>query len=215
MIRAVLFDFDGIIADTEELHYQSYQVVLKEKGAEFSYDDYAARYMAFDSIGCFRQRAADLGMEVSDEDIRIWAEEKNSAYEKIIASQDVPPLPGAVEAVKLAASKGPVAVCTGAVLQDVEALLEKYGLTPLLSAIVTADDVTISKPDPESYALACKRVDQSPENCLAIEDTPGGLQSAKNAGCQTLGITTTHTQDQLRPFADRISASLVDWVYPS
>lgn len=209
MIEAVIFDFDGIIADTERLHYEAYQAVLAPKGVGFTYQEYADRYMAYDSLGCFRQRVNDVGHRADEADVLRWVEEKNEVYETLIADQDVPPLPGALEAVALAASKGPVAICTGAVLRDIAPLVKKFGLTPHLTAIVTADDVTISKPDPQSYALACKRLNQDPENCLAIEDTPGGLRSAKGAGCQTLGVTTTHTEEQLSPFADQVISSLV------
>ena len=208
MIRAVIFDFDGVIADTENLHFASYQEILEPKGLGFTYEEYAARYMAFDSFGCMHQRAEDLGHPADEATIRSWVEEKNQAYEGILATTTIPPLPGALEAVRLAASRGPVAVCTGAVLLDIAPLLNVYDLEDLLSAVVTADDVKVSKPDPESYALACSRLGMPAEDCLAIEDTPGGLQSARGAGCQTLGVTTTHTEDQLRPYADRVISTL-------
>jgi beta-phosphoglucomutase len=211
MIEAVIFDFDGVIADTEHLHYASYQKVLEPKGFGFSYDEYAARYMAYDSFGCLKQRMIDLDQPVEGEEIRRWVEQKNAEHERLIAQGDVSALPGAVDAILYAASRGPVAVCTGAVLSDIAPLLEKFALMGHLSTVVTADDVSVSKPDPESYALACSRLNQNPEDCLAIEDTPGGLQSAKGAGCQTLGVTTTHTREQLRPIADRVISSLVDF----
>jgi beta-phosphoglucomutase len=209
MIRACIFDFDGILADTEELHYLSYQPALESRGMEFSYEEYNAHYMAFDAIGCFKQRAADCGIELSEETLREWAELKNRTYDDLITSRDIAPLPGAIDAVNLAASKGPVAVCTGAVLSDVESLLIAFKLRPLLSALVTADDVSISKPDPESYLLAASRLGVPAAECLAIEDTPGGLQSARGAGCKTLGVTTTHTAEDLAPYADRVIDSLI------
>lgn len=207
-VKAFIFDFDGILADTEELHYRSYLPVLEEAGIAFSYREYAERYMAFDALGCLRQRAADTGIDVDETILREWVERKNLVFETLVRQADVPPLPGAVEAVGRAAARGPTGVCTGAVLRDIEALLEAFGLRPLLSAVVTADDVRVSKPDPESYALAAERLGIPPSDCLAIEDTPGGLQSARGAGCQTLGVTTTHSEPDLAPYADHLLASL-------
>jgi beta-phosphoglucomutase len=211
MIEAVIFDFDGIIADTEDLHYESYQAVLAPRGLGFSYDEYADRYMAFDSLDCFRQRIRDLHHAADEQDLQNWLVEKNDAYATIIATREIHPLPGALDAMAHAASNGPVAICTGAVLNDIAPLLNRFDIRNLLTAIVTADDVTVSKPDPESYRLACSRLGKDPAVCLAIEDTPGGLRSAKGAGCRTLGVTTTHTAAQLSPVADHVIATLVGW----
>lgn len=214
MIKAVIFDFDGIIADTENLHFASYQEILEPKGLGFTYEEYSDNYMAFDALGCIRQRLTDEGRHADDATIRAWAHEKNLAYETILATTYVPALPGALDAISQAAVRGPVAICTGAVLMDIAPLLKAYQLETLVSAVVTADDVAISKPDPESYALACKRLAQNPADCLAIEDTPGGLRSARGAGCQTLGVTTTHTEAQLSPYADQVISTLEGWTPP-
>jgi len=210
MIEAVIFDFDGVIADTEDIHYASYQEILAPRGFGFSYGEYAERYMAFDSFGCLKQRMADLGRSVDEAELRRWVEEKNRAHERIIAHEDVSALPGAVDLVVRAADHGPVAVCTGAVLSDIAPLLVKFDLLRHLSAVVTAEDVVVSKPDPACYRLACREVDADPARCLAIEDTPGGLQAARGAGCRTLGVTTTHAREQLAPHADRVVDTLED-----
>jgi len=87
-------------------------------------------------------------------------------------------------------------------------LLERFGLAALFRAVVTADDVQISKPDPECYARAVELLGRPAEDCLAVEDTPGGLRAAAGAGCQTLGVTTTHKLQELAPYADRVIGSL-------
>jgi len=208
-IRAVIFDFDGILADTEDLHYQSYLPVLESAGMLFSYEEYAERYMAFDAVGCLRQRALDTGVPFDAEVLHRWSEHKNDVFEDLIRNADVQPLPGALEAVKTAAAHGPAGICTGAVLRDIAPLLDRFELHPCLSTVVTADDVDISKPDPACYRLAAERVGIPPQECLAIEDTPGGLQAARGAGYMTMGVTTTHTEEELSPFADQVRASLV------
>ncbi len=208
-VRAVIFDFDGILADTEDLHYQSYLPVLEQAGMLFSYEEYAARYMAFDAVGCLRQRAKDTDTPYDDRILHEWSEHKNDVFEDLVRNAEVHPLPGALEAVRTAAGIGPAGICTGAVLRDIAPLLDRFELHPFLSTVVTADDVEISKPDPACYRLAAENVGIPPQECLAIEDTPGGLLAARGAGYTTLGVTTTHTADELTPYADRVRSSLV------
>lgn len=210
MIKACIFDFDGVLADTEALHYQSFQKVLEPLNAEFSWETYHADYIAFDSSQVF-SAALQKAEIVNHPNLQVLITQKIKAFEDALENTDVPPLPGAVKAVELAASRGPVALCTGAQRQDVTPLLKGFGLYDLFQAIVTAGDVKISKPDPESYTLAASILKTDPKNCLAIEDTPGGLISARNAGCQTLGVTTTHRREQLLPFADQVTDSLVEF----
>jgi len=208
MIKACIFDFDGVIADTEALHYQSFQKVLEPLGAGFCWDTYLADYMAFDSSQVFAAALTKAGVSNAPglQDLII---QKVEAFESSLVHVDIPPLPGAAEAVRLAHSRGPVALCTGAQRRDVTPLLKAFDLYDLFQATVTADDVRISKPDPACYALAASLLKTDPSDCLAIEDTPGGLTSARGAGCKTLGVTTTHTKEQLTPFADRIIDSLI------
>ena len=208
-IRAVIFDFDGIIADTEDLHYQSYLPVLENAGMLFSYEEYADHYMAFDALGCLRQRAIDTDTPFDADTLHEWAEHKNDVFEDLVRHADVQPLPGALDAVKTAASLGPAGICTGAVLRDIAPLLDRFELHSYLTTVVTADDVEISKPDPACYRLAAENVGIPSEECLAIEDTPGGLRAARGAGYTTFAVTTTHTEEELAPFADRVLSSLV------
>lgn len=210
MIRACIFDFDGVLADTEELHYHSYQKVLEPLGAGFSWDTYQREYMAFDSRQAFAAALRAAGVEAAPP-VSELLERKMQAHELAVAQAELSPLPGAREALQFAADCGPLALCTGAQRRDVLPLLEAFGVRSLFSAIVTADDVRISKPDPESYRLAAEKLGMAPANCLAVEDTPGGLVSARGAGCRTLAICTTHSRGQLVSFADEVMDSLLSF----
>ncbi|MDA3873338.1 MAG: HAD-IA family hydrolase [Kiritimatiellae bacterium] len=209
MVKACIFDFDGILADTEELHYLSFQVVLKPLDAGFSWDHYVSEYIAFDSSQVFAAALKTAGITNLPYSIRDLIDQKIIAFADLLPTAHIPPLPGAIEAVRFAHQHGPIALCTGAERKDVTPLLNSFCIIDLFQAIVTADDVRISKPDPECYALAASLLNTAPEDCLAIEDTPGGLRAARGAGCQTLGVTTTHSEKQLHPYADRVVDSLL------
>jgi len=209
-ILACIFDFDGILADTERLHWQAFQDVLTPLGAAFSWEVYEQDYIGFDDRDVFRTALADQ-MPLEDAQLQAWVTAKGHAFVARVQQADVPPFPGAVEAVKAAAGRGPIALCTGALPDDVEPLLRKFGIRDLFQTIVTAADVPASKPDPACYALSVSRLGIPAANCLAIEDTPHGLQAARGAGCQTLGVAQTHSPDALRPYADRVVQRMTDF----
>jgi beta-phosphoglucomutase len=208
-VRAVIFDFDGVMADTERLHWQAFVEVLSPLGAEYSWEEYEKDYIGFDDRDGIRTALERAGIDYSAEDLNRLLAAKAEAFPKLAVS--VPPFPGAVEAVQISAERGKVALCTGALRSDVEPLLKAYGILDLFRVVVTAEDVEHSKPDPACYRLAAERLGIPAEQCLAVEDTPYGLQAARGAGCQTLGVAQTHTRDALAPFADRVIGSMTEF----
>lgn len=209
-VRAHIFDFDGILADTERLHWQAFQDVLTPLGAHYSWEEYCEDYIGFDDRDAFRTALNRAGIPLDEPSLTAHIASKAKAFVQRVQDADIPPFPGAVEAVRDAAAKGPIALCTGALPGDVLPLLKKFGIMELFQAIVTAADVPHSKPDPACYRMTVERLGIPAENCLAIEDTPYGLQAARGAGCQTLGVAQTHAAEELIPHADRVIASLLD-----
>lgn len=201
-VEAVIFDFDGVMADTERLHFEAFQEVLTPCGASYSWEEYCQDYIGFDDRDAIRTALERAGMEAGGDRLAALLRAKAEVFPRLAAG--VEPFPGAVEAVKAAAARGPVALCTGALRSDVEPLLRAFGILDLFAAVVTAEEVTRSKPDPACYRLAVERLGLPAQVCLAVEDTPYGLQAARGAGCQTLGVAQTHTRGALEPFADRV-----------
>jgi len=199
-MRATLFDFDGTLANTEGLHFASFQAVLEPLGLGYSWEEHEATYMPYASEDVFRLRLGEL----TDARMRELCHAKNLAYLEKLEALEIPPFPGAVEAIRFAKSQGKIAICTGAVRSDVLPLLENFGVLDLFDAIVTADDVSRSKPDPASYALAAKEVGEEPRHCLAVEDTVGGLMSARGAGCACLAVAQTQPAERLSEYADLV-----------
>jgi len=213
MIRAVAFDFDGIIADTERLHYEAFQRILRPRGMEYTWEVYLSRFVGFDDRDAFRTAFRDAGAEIPDDELRRIIETKAQAFQDVIEEKGVDTYPGVIDLVRSCAEHVPIAICSGALRSDILSILDRLGLSDVFTDIVTAEDVHASKPDPASYRLAAERLAARagngirPAHCLAIEDTPAGIDSAKAAGLSVWGVATSHPRHELTR-ADRILDSL-------
>lgn len=203
MLSAVIFDFDGIMVDTEPLHYKAFQEVLTPLGYGYSWAEYLHRYIGFDDRDAFREVFRAAGRVLVSEELQQLIEEKADAFQRAIAA-GVEPYPGVVELVRAIAGNLPLALCSGALPSDIHPILNQLGLTGAFDEIVTAADVTASKPDPESYSLTVARLAAIfphlgiiPANCLAIEDTPAGISSAVGAGLKILAVTNSYPEECL------------------
>ncbi|NIQ95314.1 MAG: HAD family phosphatase [Desulfuromonadales bacterium] len=215
MLKAVIFDFDGIIADTEPLHYRAFLDVLEPEGLSFSWERYLERYIGFDDRDMFRTVYADHGKELSHRHLSELIGRKTGRFMDAV-EDGVAAYPGVVEMIDELGRELPLALCSGALLCDIEPIMNRLGLFDLFAVVVSAEQVRASKPDPESYRLAVRRLQEIfpdggiiASRCLAIEDTPAGIESALGAGVPTLAVTNSFPEAMLGG-AHRIVSSLVD-----
>jgi beta-phosphoglucomutase len=212
--EAVIFDFDGIIVDTEPLHYRAFHRVLDPVGMGFTWEEYVATYMGFDDRDAFREAFRRCGRELDGGALRDLVVAKSLVFLDILRA-GVEPYPGVVPMVaSLHAAGIPMAICSGALRSDITPILGGLGIEGRFPVIVTADDVRRSKPDPECYALAFRRLSEmypsrvtSPGNSFAIEDTPAGIRAAKDAGLRVLAVTNSYGAGELAG-ADWVADSL-------
>ncbi|MEM7627293.1 MAG: HAD family phosphatase [Planctomycetota bacterium] len=201
MLEAIVFDFDGVIVDSEPLHYQAFVMVGKGIGFEFTYEEYLATYIGFDDRDAFRLMLQVSGQEPTDDRVAELCAMKQPAFNavaKMNAANGAIAIPGALELIdECHQTDLPRAIASGATREDIELMLDLLDRRDRFDVIVTADDVQYSKPDPTSYALAVERLGIDPGNALAIEDTAAGLASAQGAGLMTLGLTTTGPAEPL------------------
>ena len=214
MLSAVIFDFDGIIVDTEPLHYKAFQEILIPLGLGYSWEEYLRLYIGFDDRDAFREAFSAGGKQIDDGMLNRLIEEKARAFQRTITA-GVEPYPGVVALIRSIAGNLPLALCSGALPSDINPILKQLGIDDVFDVIVTAADVAASKPDPESYGLAVSRLRTVfpekgiiPGNCLAIEDTPAGIASASGAGLKTLAVTNSYPEESLGT-ADKVVQSLV------
>ena len=211
MLRAIVFDFDGVIANSEPLHFRGYRDVLAEEGVTLTEPDYYARYLGFDDIGAFEAIGNHCGAVWTAAQLRDLVARKAVRLEAL--ERDVSVLfPGAADAIRRAAAAMPIAIASGARGDEIRRVLAREDLLGHFTAIVAAEDTPVSKPAPDPYlrALAGLAAAAGPRllarECVAIEDSRWGLESARAAGLRTVAVTNTYGADQL--VADLTIASL-------
>lgn len=202
-VESVIFDFDGVIVDTEPLHYKAFQEVLVPLGLGFTWDNYCEIYMGYDDRDAFREAFGSKSRILSDKQLEQLISEKALCFQNCISG--ISSYPGVIDLIHYLHTTGiPLAICSGALRSDIYPILEQLSIRQHFSCIITAEDVPFSKPDPRCYQLAWQRLQQlhpdkifSKIKCLAIEDTPAGITSAKGAGLMVAAVSNSYPQDKL------------------
>jgi beta-phosphoglucomutase len=206
MISAIVFDFDGVLADSEVLHLRAYQEVLAPRGLQVSREAYFARYLGFDDNGVFRTVAADRGVELDDASIEELIARKSKVFERLEANAEML-FPGAAACVRRLEAEFPLGIASGALRHEIESVLGRSGLRQCFRFIISSGDTAASKPAPDPYLRAAVLHGRPASDCAAIEDSRWGIASAKAAGMACIGITQTYPRDTLTA-ADAIVDSL-------
>jgi len=208
-VAAVIFDFDGVLADSEPLHLKSYQALLEPHGIHLDEKTYAERYLGYDDEGALQRIAVDYGLLLGDEEIEMLVIEKGHVFERLVGSRDVL-YPGAADCVRRLAAAWPVGVASGALRADIDLILRGAGVGDLFAFIVAAGDTDRTKPAPDPYLRAAELHGVAPASCVAIEDSHWGLESARAAGMRTIAITHTYPRAALAGSADAVIDSLAE-----
>ena len=201
-----MFDFDGVLADSEPLHLAAYQEIFSSLGVTLSREDYYSHYLGYDDEGVFRLMAERQRWDLDERRLGALVAEKSRIFDQVIASRDVL-YPGAARAVEHLASSYPLGIASGALKHEIETVLRTARLDRHFKFIVAAGDTRESKPAPDPYIRAAELHDLPPSACLAIEDSRWGIVSAKQAGMKCVGITNTYPASELAN-ADAVISSL-------
>lgn len=201
---AVIFDMDGVLVDGEPLHFATVNELLGREGKSISLEQYKP-YMGT------KTGWADM---ISDFRLQHPREHYSPIYREMVLQsyrQNAEPLPGALSLVTALRMEGQrIAVASSSIRPWVEACLGKIGLGTAFETLVTGDQVTNGKPDPEIYLMAADKLGVDPRECLAFEDAPAGIESAKAAGMTVWAVRTEYTQGLALPNPDREYQSLAD-----
>jgi beta-phosphoglucomutase-like phosphatase (HAD superfamily) len=218
MLLAVIFDFDGVLANSEPLHYEAFRRVLAGASVELGLAEYYEKYLGYDDAGAFRAVLQDRGQPAGDDRIASLVRTKLDVFPTVLDGRNIL-FPGAAECVARLSSRVPLAIASGALTHDIDLILAGSGLRAAFPVVVGADQTTRSKPDPEPYARALALLQErglvpagtgAAGRTVAIEDSRWGLVSARGAGLRTVAVTTSYSRAELEADADLVVGGLED-----
>jgi HAD superfamily hydrolase (TIGR01509 family) len=220
MIHAIFFDLNGVIIDDEPIHLQAYREALQDVGIPLTDADYFAS-LGMDDPTFVRAAYARAGKQVNEETMHVVIRREAELHLDLI-KDELPLCAGVLTFLKATARHFELGVVSMAERVEVDYVLERAGVAGLFTTIISAEDVSKCKPDPECYQLALERLNQGrrgrrelpllSRECLVIEDSPPGIEAGRAAGMRTIGMTNTVSEAALRSAgADIVSASLADW----
>jgi len=221
MIKAILMDFNGVIINDEPLQMQAYQEILKDEAIDLSEEDY------YSCLGMDDKTFVEAAYRRADknytaEKIKEINDAKTARWREIV-DKEMPLFDGVENFVKKMEKDFALGIVSMARREEIEYILKKIGLRGSFLSIISAEDVSNCKPNPECYHKGFNLIDAARMtrgsnpivhgDCLVIEDSPPGIQAGKRAGLKTLGITNTVSARELREAgADAVSKSLDDWM---
>ncbi len=211
-LGAVIFDFDGTIADSEPFHLAAFQRTFSEElGLDLTEAQYKERYLAFDDRRMIQRFLADRAAAAGPERLARLLEIKEAHYAALAGSPVI--LPGAPALIRACAQRWPLAIASGALQNEIRPVLEGAGLVEYFSPIISAEMVERGKPDPESFLAALDGINEGRAEkidraaCLVVEDSVAGVDSGRAAGMRVLAVTNSYPREQLGG-ADRVVDSL-------
>jgi beta-phosphoglucomutase family hydrolase len=202
-LEAVLWDLDGVIADTAEYHYQAWVDIFGKRGVKFNREDFMHLFgQRHDAIIKF-----GLGDNISREEFDRITKAKQEDYRRRVAD-NIRPLPGAIELIRSLQEHGvKSAIASSAPLENIEIIIRGLHIEGCFQTIVSGTEVAEGKPSPQTFLLAAKKLGVQADNCVVIEDAIAGVAAAKRAGMKCVAVTNSHPRNSLKK-ADLIVSTL-------
>lgn len=204
----VIFDMDGVLADTGPVHFQSWKKLADEIGVEFTKELFEKTF-GQKSVPIIRRLVGEDGV---DEQLQKWADLKEKYYREMVKDK-IKPLEGVIPLIKdLKRHNCKLAVASSGPPENVELLVDSLKLREFFDELITAEDVKKGKPEPDAFLIAAQKLKVNPEDCVVIEDAPVGIEAAKRARMKRIALTTTHLREELQD-ANLILSDLSDITY--
>jgi HAD superfamily hydrolase (TIGR01509 family) len=211
---AVLFDFDGVIVNSEPLHFQAFYRVMAEEGVRITENEYYEELIGFDDRGAFKKIFEKYKKPADPKTMLRVMTGKSRIMMDLIYKNKYSALPGVEELVRGVWRHYPLAIVSGALREEIEVMLEGVSLRDCFSIIVAAEDVTVPKPDPAGYQMAAKMIGEKvkkairAEDCLVVEDAVNVCQRARKVGFKCLAVATSYPREKFDGVANWVVDSL-------
>ena len=213
MLRAVIFDFDGVIIDSEILHFRAFNEALAPFGVSITEQDYFKDYLGLMDLDCFKAVNDKYKLKFDNSELKNILKEKSRSFRKLVTTSG-----RLIEGVRdfltmLRQNNIPMAICSGALLAEIVLILDANKLKSFFEVIVSADQVKRGKPFPDGFLLTLQKLNEKrtpaiqPGRCIVVEDSRWGLEAAQKAGMRTVAVTNSYDAKQLK-MADKIVTSL-------
>ncbi|MCC5014829.1 MULTISPECIES: HAD family hydrolase [unclassified Legionella] len=202
LFNAIIFDFDGVILDSEPIHFEACNYVLKDIGFNLDYEEFKKNYLGLADKTLFPQLLASKRLSLPLDKIDQMIDKKQNYFTSLIRNKKtLPVINGVAQYIKQAVNAAKkLAICSGAAQKEILTVLKKLEPDIQVShfnAIVTADEVRYGKPSPEGYLLTAQKLGLLPNQCLVIEDSPHGIRAAKEAGMPVVALLTSYQEAEL------------------
>jgi beta-phosphoglucomutase len=214
MLQAVIFDFDGVIADSEPIHCRAFLEVFPQFGFPLTEELYYSNYLGYTDVDTLEVLSKDFKVALDEPTRRRMLDLKAKRFEELIQTNK-PIISGVPAFVRMLSShRVPLGICSGALRSDIEHILNGSELQTAFEVVVSADDVAKGKPDPQGFLLTLQRLQDKLGRplqacrCVVIEDSYWGLQAAQSAGMKRIAVTHTYPAEQLAPHAERVVNSI-------
>jgi len=217
MIRALIFDFNGVLADDDPIHMEAFSRVSEEEGMSFTEAEYLETYLPMNDRDCFTTIFRNYSRPLTPEKLEEMIRRKGVYYFQAIAGKSVL-FAASATAIKSAAGRLPLAIASGARREEILHILRVGGIETCFSAIVSAEDVRFGKPHPEPFSRAHEKLKEMHDSlqaseCVAIEDSIGGIHSAHGAGMRCVAVAHSYGPERLREAAPEwIIDSIADFL---
>jgi HAD superfamily hydrolase (TIGR01509 family) len=213
-LRAIIFDLDGVLVDSEPLHLSAFRKALGTDGSKLTDELYTDRYLSLSDRDAFAAFHRDMKKPLSQDELAQFMNKKAEIFSALVQTEGLLPYPAVPELVMALAQRYPLAVASGARRNEVEFVLESAGIRSYFEALVSSDDVKNGKPDPESFLQSVELLNASgkrptairPDECVVIEDSKANVVAAHQAGMKCVAVATSYPAFEL---------SAADLVVPS